>query len=256
MIALLLSFGMVFGQTPGSQVTRFAWSASGTLNIAVVKNGQTIAFPTASLRDAAGETVEMDGGGLHAVVTTYGPFASVIFGKAGGDAELILLERKNATTEAISDAIPGRLAEMPGRLQAIIKLFAERQKQDGKDVSGVFRNMAAYFDLYPGKQINDYADELERGTDVVTLVQKPPTRVADQPVVTTGPAPAPRATPPAPRRVAQPQPRQPPPYWQQQQPAARERIVRRQPMPPEYGYPQQQPQQQSRSGGFFGGMFD
>lgn len=249
MLALVLSLALAHAQNSTTQVTRFRWPASGQLDLTITKGGQNIAFPTTNLRDAAGESAEMDAGGLHAIVRTYGSFQSVIVGRAGAEGEMILLERKNSAVEAISDPIPGRFSEMPDQLQYVIKRYAELQKSDPADVSGCFRSMVAYFDTHPGKQMDAYVLEAERGTDIVKLTPKPMTRVTEAPGgPTTGPAPAappPATRSPAPAPAPRPRPTPRPRYYDED---PYYNGPRRQQVPPGYyQQPRQLPPQQQQN---------
>jgi hypothetical protein len=206
LLCLCISVSAAWAQSaPQSSIDIFNWRASGSLEIGAIYNGQNVTFKC-SLRED-GDSSECASGKYHAKLNSYRLFVSVILTKDGEDqGQLFLLERQNKDFAQMNDdAIVGRAVEMPKDLQYSLERFAALQKLDGKDPSFCFRTMVSYFEKNPSKKLDAFADDVEKGVDMVKSVPKPSSRVAAD-------APGPAApVQPQPQQPAQPRQSRPPP---------------------------------------------
>lgn len=184
-MGLVLSVTAVTAPAHAQSINTFDWKTSG----AVTLKGAVDNIPftmRAEMLKPGGDSIEMatQDGRISARVNSYPGFVSIIVFRLGIDtAQMFLLEQKGPNKFEQMNALPiyGRGAQMPQDLQYSLDRFAALKNLNGKDPSFAFRTMVSYFEDYPDRKLDAFADDVERGIDVVRVVPKPETKVTGAP---------------------------------------------------------------------------
>ncbi|MBX3020780.1 MAG: hypothetical protein KF799_03825 [Bdellovibrionales bacterium] len=215
-LGLILSGANALAQ---SRIDVFRWRVNGTFDVQAHFDGARVSFSDKDqvLDESKGEKpglLEFDGSATvrkapyTGHIKSYRGFVSIIVSKDGGEfGQLFMLERKNSAFEQMNAApILGRVEVMPEDLGYALKRFSELKRIDGKEPSFAFRTMVSYFENWPERKLDAFADDVEKGVEVVKVVPKPdskmnvqagpnikplPSRQAEQALPSMGPNGAP-----------------------------------------------------------------